>query len=31
MPTYVMLTTLGPDGWATVREPQGWIREVWNG
>jgi uncharacterized protein with GYD domain len=28
MPTYVMLTTLGPDGWATVREHPNRIREV---
>ena len=28
MPTYVMLTTLGPDGWATVRENPNRIREV---
>lgn len=28
MPTYVMLTTLGPDGWATVRENPDRIREV---
>jgi uncharacterized protein with GYD domain len=28
MPTYVMLTTLGPDGWATVREHPERIREV---
>jgi uncharacterized protein with GYD domain len=28
MPTYVMLTTLGPDGWATVRENPERIREV---
>ena len=28
MPTYVMLTTLGPDGWATVREQPERIREV---
>ena len=26
--TYVMLTTLGPDGWATVRENPQRIREV---
>jgi uncharacterized protein with GYD domain len=26
--TYVMLTTLGPDGWATVREHPERIREV---
>jgi uncharacterized protein with GYD domain len=30
MPTYVMLTTLGPDGWATVRENPDRIREVTN-
>jgi uncharacterized protein with GYD domain len=30
MPTYVMLTTLGPDGWATVRENPERIREVTN-
>ena len=28
MPTNVMLTTLGPDGWATVREHPERIREV---
>ncbi len=28
MGTYVMLTTLGPDGWATVREHPERIREV---
>lgn len=28
MPTYAMLTTLGPDGWATVRENPDRIREV---
>jgi uncharacterized protein with GYD domain len=28
MPTYVMLTTLGPEGWATVREHPERIREV---
>lgn len=28
MPTYVMLTTLGPDGWATIRENPERIREV---
>jgi uncharacterized protein with GYD domain len=28
MPTYVMLTTLGPDGWATVREHPERIRQV---
>jgi uncharacterized protein with GYD domain len=28
MPTYVMLTTLGPDGWATVRDHPERIREV---
>jgi uncharacterized protein with GYD domain len=28
MPTYVMLTTLGPDGWATVREHPERISEV---
>jgi uncharacterized protein with GYD domain len=28
MPTYVMLTTLGPDGWATVREHPERIHEV---
>lgn len=28
MPTYVMLTTLGPDGWATVRENPDRITEV---
>ena len=27
MPTYAMLTTLGPDGWATVRENPERIRE----
>lgn len=30
MPTYVMLTTLGPDGWATIRENPERIREVTN-
>jgi uncharacterized protein with GYD domain len=28
MPVYVMLTQLGPDGWATVRENPERIREV---
>ncbi|MCZ7527040.1 MAG: GYD domain-containing protein [Acidimicrobiia bacterium] len=28
MPIYVMLTTLGPDGWATVRENPDRILEV---
>jgi uncharacterized protein with GYD domain len=28
MPTYVMLTTLGPDGWATVREHPERIHQV---
>jgi uncharacterized protein with GYD domain len=28
MPTYAMLTTLGPDGWATVRENPDRIRQV---
>jgi uncharacterized protein with GYD domain len=28
MGTYVMLTTLGPDGWATVREHPERIRQV---
>jgi uncharacterized protein with GYD domain len=28
MPTYVMLSTLGPDGWATVRENPERISEV---
>lgn len=28
MPSYVMLSTLGPDGWATVREHPERIREV---
>jgi len=28
MPTYVMLTTLGPDGWATIRENPKRIRQV---
>jgi uncharacterized protein with GYD domain len=28
VPTYAMLTTLGPDGWATVRENPDRIREV---
>jgi uncharacterized protein with GYD domain len=28
MSTYVMLTTLGPDGWATVREHPERIRQV---
>lgn len=28
MPTYVMLTTLGPDGWATVREHPERIQQV---
>jgi uncharacterized protein with GYD domain len=28
MGTYVMLTTLGPDGWATVRENPDRIRQV---
>lgn len=28
MPTYVMLTTLGPDGWATVRENPDRIKQV---
>jgi uncharacterized protein with GYD domain len=28
MSTYVMLTTLGPDGWATVRENPERIRQV---
>jgi uncharacterized protein with GYD domain len=30
VPTYVMLTTLGPDGWATVREHPDRIAEVTN-
>jgi uncharacterized protein with GYD domain len=28
LPIYVMLTTLGPDGWSTVREQPERIREV---
>jgi len=28
MGTYVMLTTVGPDGWATIREQPERIREV---
>ena len=28
MPFYAMLTTLGPDGWATVREHPERIRQV---
>jgi uncharacterized protein with GYD domain len=28
VPSYVMLSTLGPDGWATVREHPERIREV---
>ena len=28
MPTYVMLSTIGPDGWATVRERPDRIHEV---
>ena len=28
MPSYVMLSTLGPDGWATVRDQPDRIREV---
>lgn len=28
VPTYVMLTTLGPDGWATVREKPDRIQQV---
>jgi uncharacterized protein with GYD domain len=28
MPTYVMLSTLGPDGWATVRQHPERIQEV---
>jgi uncharacterized protein with GYD domain len=28
MPTYVMLTTVGPDGWATINENPERIREV---
>jgi uncharacterized protein with GYD domain len=28
MGTYVMLTTVGPDGWATIREQPDRIREV---
>lgn len=28
MPTYVMLTTLGPEGWATVRENPERIAQV---
>jgi uncharacterized protein with GYD domain len=28
VPTYVMLTTLGPDGWATVRDNPDRIRQV---
>ena len=28
MPTYVMLSTIGPDGWATIREKPSRIRGV---
>lgn len=28
MPTYVMLSTIGPDGWATIREQPERIRAV---
>jgi uncharacterized protein with GYD domain len=28
MPTYVMLTTVGPDGWARIREQPDRINEV---
>jgi len=28
MPTYVMLTTVGPDGWARIREQPERIKEV---
>jgi uncharacterized protein with GYD domain len=28
MPTYVMLSTIGPDGWATIREKPDRIRGV---
>lgn len=28
MPTYAMLSTLGPDGWATLREKPDRLREV---
>lgn len=28
MPTYVMLSTIGPDGWATIREKPERIRAV---
>lgn len=28
MPTYVMLTTVGPDGWARIREHPDRIKEV---
>jgi len=28
MPTYVMLTTVGPDGWARIREAPERIKEV---
>ena len=28
MPTYAMLSTLGPDGWATLRENPERLREV---
>lgn len=28
MPTYVMLSTIGPDGWATIREKPARIRGV---
>jgi uncharacterized protein with GYD domain len=28
VPSYVMLSTLGPDGWATVRDQPDRIREV---
>jgi len=28
MPTYVMLTTVGPDGWARIREQPDRIKEV---
>ena len=28
MPTYVMLTTMGPDGWARIREQPERIDEV---
>lgn len=28
MPTYAMLSTIGPDGWATIRENPGRIQAV---